>query len=352
MVRNQEQSEELFRRLCVEVRRFTPGARFHTVRQIIDDFDASRRVVDAALDRMERKGIVERRSRSGIFVRAAGACRKIIHLYPDWPSEDCKGRAERFRSVFGKLDGCEFAGLPFNYRHELLPIMKGCDADAILVDWPARPIRPDEIAELAMFRCLVVVMGRDLRDASLNCVFSDSGYSALQAINCFVRHGHRKLALLQAEPAVGGNLYFQQSILLYAKLCGCEILNIDCHAVDGDYSPEQAYSVLSGYLDRNGCPFTGLAVNSGLAAKGALLALAEHGIRVPGEVSLIGMGSGEAARLFNPPVTVVQGLHEEQKIAAAVDRHLRDPDSGLIAIATRSMLELRKSVRNINREEP
>lgn len=349
MVRNQQQSENLYRKLCVEVRRFTPGARFHTVREIIDNFDTSRRVVDAVLDRMERKGIVERRSRSGIFVRTTGICRKIVHLYPDWPSEDCQERAERFRLAFDKMDEYEFSGLPFNYQHELIPIIKGCDADAILVDWPARPIRPDEIAELAMLRTLVVVMGRDLRDASINCVFSNTGYNALVAVNCFIRHGHRKLAFLQAEPAVGGNLSLQQNVLLYAKACGCEILNIDCHATDGDYAPEQAYSMMNGFLDRNGCPFTGLIVNSGYAAKGALLALAEHEIRVPEDVSLIGIGSGTAARLFNPPVTVLQGMCEEQKIAAAVDRRLRNPDSGLIAIAIHSVIELRKSVKNVNK---
>ena len=50
-------------------------------------------------------------------------------------------------------------------------------------------------------------------------------------------------------------------------------------------------------------------------------------------------------------MTVVQGLQEENRIAAGVDRHFRDPQSGLIAIPSRAVLELRKSVRNINREE-
>jgi len=350
-MRIQDQSEKLYDTLCAEARRFAPGARFHSVRHIIDNFDAGRRTVDAVLDRMERRGIVERRARSGIFVRPDGASHRVVHFYPDWPSEDCKSRSERFRAAFARVDGFEFAGLPFNYQHELLPILRGCDAEAILVDWPARPIRPDEIAELAMFSKLLVVMGRDLRDASLNCTFSDSGYGALLVVNCFIRNGHRKLAMLQAEPAVGGNANFQQSMLLYAKLCGCEIVNIDCHSTDGDYTPEQAYSVLSGYLDRNGCPFTGLAVNSGLAAKGALLALAEHGIAVPDTVSVIGVGSGEAARLFNPPVTVIEGQHEEDKIAAAVDRYFRTPDPERIAIPVRSVLQLRKSVKSINRKE-
>lgn len=350
MVRNQQQSENLYRKLCVEVRRFTPGARFHTVREIIDNFDTSRRVVDAVLDRMERRGIVERRSRSGIFVRTTGVCRKIVHLYPNWPSEECKSKTERFRQAFEKLEGYEFSGLPFNYQHELIPIIKGCDADAILVDWPARPIRPDEIAELAMLRTLVVVMGRDLRDASINCVFSDTGYNALVAVNCFIRHGHRKLAFLQAEPAVGGNLSLQQNVLLYAKACGCEILNIDCHATDGDYAPEQAYSMMNGFLDRNGCPFTGLIVNSGYAAKGALLALAEHEIRVPEDVSLIGIGGKAATRLFNPPVSVLYACNEEQKVAVAVDCHFRKPNFGLIAIAVHSVIEPRKSIQKILKE--
>ncbi len=342
-----EQTDTLYNRLCTEVRRFTPGARFHTVREIIDNFDTNRRIVDAALERMEKKGIVERRSRSGIFVRQSGFLRKIVHFYPDWPSEACQLRTARFRTVFEEAGTYEYAGLPFNYQHELLPILKECDADMILVDWPARPIRPDEIAEIARCRTPLVVMGRDLRDASIHCSYSDSGYGALIAVNHLQKNGHRKLAMLQAEPAVGGNAAFQENVLLYGRVCGCEVTNIDCRATDGDYSPEQAYANLNCYLDGNGCDFTALIVNSGFAAKGALLALAEHGIRVPEDVSLIGVGSPEATKLLNPPLTIVEGAHESTRLKAEVDRYFRNPDSGLIAVAIRANLIQRKSVRNI-----
>jgi len=344
-----KQSEELYNQLYDEVRRFAPGTRFHTVRHIIQQFNTNRRIVDAALDRMEHKGIIDRKARSGIFVRANGKRRKVVHLYPDWPSENCKARMERFRREFVALEEYEFAGLPFDYQQDLLPIVKRCDADVILVDWSARAVRPDEIAELAKLQDRVIVLGLDLRDASLNCVFGDVGYSVLQAIFCFVRHGHRKLAFLQAEPAIGGNLRFQQTIIRYAKLCGCEMISYHCHSFEGNYSPEKAYFALNDILDRTGCRFTGLAVNSGLAAGGALRALAEHQIRVPEDVSVIGIGNPEATRDFQPPLTVIYTADEARQVAMAVEHLFQSPGSGPLAIALRSTLELRESLCDINR---
>ena len=65
-MRIQNQSEKLYA-LCAEAWRFAPGARFHTVRHIIDNFNAGRRTVDAVLDRMERRRTVVIGAR-GLFI--------------------------------------------------------------------------------------------------------------------------------------------------------------------------------------------------------------------------------------------------------------------------------------------
>lgn len=61
----QERSEQLYIKLSRELKRFSPGKRFHTIRHIERKFGVSYRVADVTLDRLEKEGLLERRDRSG-----------------------------------------------------------------------------------------------------------------------------------------------------------------------------------------------------------------------------------------------------------------------------------------------
>lgn len=79
--------------------------------------------------------------------------------------------------------------------------------------------------------------------------------------------------------------------------------------VDGDFTPEGGYRAVAGLLDR--CsreraprPDAILAANDQMAV-GALKALKERGIRVPGDMAVVGIGGIPTGEYVDPPLTTV-----------------------------------------------
>ena len=83
-----EEVRAFYRRLCSELESFPDGARFFSVRGLMEHYSVSRRVVDETLIRLRKEGRIQTESRNGIFVRKEGACRlkRILEVRVDWPS--------------------------------------------------------------------------------------------------------------------------------------------------------------------------------------------------------------------------------------------------------------------------
>ncbi len=75
MLRRTQIAEQLRERLFsgIHLRVLAPGQRLPSVRELASEFDADPRVVMAAYRQLEAEGLVEVRSRAGIFVRAGDA---------------------------------------------------------------------------------------------------------------------------------------------------------------------------------------------------------------------------------------------------------------------------------------
>ena len=57
-------------------------------------------------------------------------------------------------------------------------------------------------------------------------------------------------------------------------------------------------------------PFSGLIVSNDYLALGALRALSEHGLRVPGDVSMVGFDDSPESAYYMPPLTTVKQDYE------------------------------------------
>ncbi len=351
----EERAKTLWNQLCADLNRFKPGERFFSVRRVMERYGATRQAVDAALAEMERTGLVELRPRSGIYVLQNHARRRIVYLYPDWPDESQRIEVSILQRLFEESSEFKLISQPFDYQREVLSLISEYDADLILVGWPARPIRPDELCALALAPHPVMVIGRDLRDASLHCTFVDVIYNALQTVRYLYQCGHRKFGLLLAEPPVGGNIQYMQCVSQVAETMGCTVYPVPCASQDGNYAPEIAHQAMTAYLQEHHRPeFSAMIVVSGTAVKGALLACSENAIRVPEDLSVLASGSGEVCRFFTPPITVLAEDYAEngRKLLAEVARFFRDPSSGPITVAHRAVLTIRKSVRNLTPDQP
>lgn len=346
----QDRAEEFYTKLCGELKRFSQGERFYPVREMIREFEVSYRVVSAVLARLEREGMLERRDRSGLYVRSARPRRSVAYFYIDWPGKHSQLLADNFGRELRELGDYEFSALPFNYQSNFIAQLENCPADFIITDWPSRTFTDAERIWLAGFRTPLVVCDRDLRDMAMHCFYSNTAYGVLLALNCFLRNGHRRIGVLLAQPPVGSFRMAYRNFIDFARLNGCETVPVECNCVSGNYAPEQARVALQRHLERFGINFTGLFVISGSSVKGVLPVLHEYGIRVPEDVSIIAHGDPEEAAFFTPPLTTIGGRETEaaRDKALAVHRYLHDPSTGPIAVEYKAALIERKSVRNLN----
>ena len=93
-----------------------------------------------------------------------------------------------------------------------------------------------------------------------------------------------------------------------------------------DWLPELAADAIGKRLKAGGLDFTAILAAGDSLAVGALMALADHGVEVPGQVSVIGMDGLPQAAFQNPPLSAIQMPMRE--IGAAALDLLRDHVTG------------------------
>lgn len=327
----QERCRELEIRLTEELNRFRAGDKFCTVRELLARFGTSRRVVDGTLERMAAAGLLERRTNCGYFVRSRIRKRHVVFFHVDWVSREQQLLARFFKEEFALLgERYEFGAVAYHYQADPVRLLQECPADFMLICLPPRPIAPSEIAEIAACRGQVLVVQRNLVEAGLHCSFRRYEYAAALAVAVLRRNGHRKLALLMAEPPIGGNRTMADCFPAVARAEGCRVTVIPCDASSGNYSPDRAHDALARHLEKHGCDFTALFVISEYAARGALSALAEAGLRMPEEISMIAYGSQESSGSTRPLLSRIgTSLRQEaHELAQEIDRRWEQREWG------------------------
>lgn len=312
----QERARTLYTQLLHELNRFPTGGKFYGVRELVSRFQVSRRVVDLTLRQLAGDGLLEHRELCGFYVRSFRKRRHVVFYYNDWVNEELREIARDLKDEFDKLDcDYEFGSVPYDYRSDLVPQLESSPADVLIVCPPSRPITPQEIVFAAKSSKPVIFLGRNLVDASLHCTFRKYEFGMSLLVDYLKEKGHRKLAILSAEAPVGGNRIEAEAFVEYAAARKCGVVRIPCTAEVGNYTPAIAHDALFRHLELHGADFTALFVISEYAAQGALLALSEHGLRVPEEVSVVGSGSALCAGYMHPPLTTV-GVNQQESMAA------------------------------------
>ena len=324
----QQRAEQLYEQLDRELLNFTPGSRFYSARQLVLRYGVSSRVVNAALKQLEKRGAIETRAQSGIFVLQSGARRRITLFQPDWPSESQKRIANSLRSELAVFGLCyDFTIVLYDYQQDI-----------------------PSLRRVAALETPTVMLWYDLACASIHSVSAGGEYGGMLAAACLLKKGHRKLAVLPSEPhnqdvrkRVGG-------FVDTARLFGAEATVIDCDIHPGDFSMTRAHDALAAHLQKSGCDFTALFVVSDESTQGAFAALTEAGLSIPGDVSVIGYGNALNSTYFTPPLTTIDGHNEEcaRRLVAAIHELLSGTRKDfLIDIRVKPILIERSSVRDL-----
>lgn len=156
----------------------------------------------------------------------------------------------------------------------------------------------------------VVVVDRQLSALEVDTVLTDNLQGGLLATRYLIASGHRRIGCITGPshltPSAQRVIGYRQAL----QEAGLEVDEV--LMVRGDFHPRSGYEAARRLLEQHPLPTALFACND-MMAIGALRALAEAGLRVPEDCSIVGYDDIELASYAAPPLTTVR----QDKVAIA-----------------------------------
>jgi DNA-binding LacI/PurR family transcriptional regulator len=197
---------------------------------------------------------------------------------------------------------------------------------------------------------VVAVAGHRRIDGITNVVI-DHRFAAELALAHLYSLGHRRIAFIRGQPFSSDSEERWQSIVTAAHQIGVPIKPELVVQLDRDISsPELGYPVMQQLLSR-GQQFTAVVSFNDMSAIGAIRALQDSGLQVPGDVSVIGFDDIQAAAFNSPRLTTIrQPMANMGRIAAqCILNRLHGSERFREQITVEPELVVRESTRAIER---
>lgn len=324
---SRSKSELLEEQLKHDIELMSEGARIHSVRRLMHDYQVSQGVVTKALDSLERSGWIIRRPGKGIFRYGLGGNRKlnIAMVFPDFNGSVFTELEMwlRKQSLANEMVIQRFVfpicspGL-FHY----LPVR---EFDIILVVNPP-VLRANDIDQIIHCPVQVLFIGETFPGIALNYVDTNPLKNGLMAADYLYRHGCRRPAVLYSEPHTHNCDGRLDGFQLGCAMRDIPVRVLDTRTRPGSDSGAVAYDFLEEYFQANEIDFDSvyLICDKGYSPLSRLLGM--KGIRIPEDVSVIG-SDGNDSQLFHPiPLTTVGVPYQDyiETVYRAVDQLVED----------------------------
>jgi DNA-binding LacI/PurR family transcriptional regulator len=196
----------------------------------------------------------------------------------------------------------------------------------------AGAVVPAEVVRAATRSAAVVLVSSGLRVSGVDTVGTDDVRGAGLAVEHLVGLGHRRIALIDGGAGAGA-AERRRGYKLAMRQLG---LDAEVRVAPGDFTEEGGYRGARRLLERGPRP-SAMCCGNDLAAVGALNALEETGLQVPGDVSLVGYDNTTLAALRHVSLTTVHQPRREmgQQAMTLLLRRIQRPT----ARARRLLLE-------------
>jgi LacI family transcriptional regulator len=161
-----------------------------------------------------------------------------------------------------------------------------------------------------------------------------------------VAQGHRRIAHITGHPAHGAS---EWRLAGYRDALEAAGLSFDpTLVVDGEFSYDSGHAATQRLLALPQPPTAIFAANDDMAA-GAICAIAEHGLSVPGDISVCGFDDTPIARQVYPTLTTIRQPMREMGRLAALEllTEIRNPGTGA-TIGVPHALQVRRSTGPVN----
>lgn len=160
----------------------------------------------------------------------------------------------------------------------------------------------------------VVLIDRMVKDIQADCVLVDNVNGAYQAVEHLITKGYNRIGLINGRLEVTTG---EERFRGYLRVFEDYNLPIDKEIIRmGDFSMKSGYENMKALMSIENPPDAVFIANCYMTV-GAMLAVNEMNIKVPGEVAIAGFDDTELTRLSNPPITaVMQPVQEIGETAA------------------------------------
>lgn len=182
-------------------------------------------------------------------------------------------------------------------ERKFLDLARRYHLDGLLIN-PAH-ISPHELQRLG---CPVVVIGsRDAYEA-FDCVGSDTSSAMRQAVEHLVELGHRRIALV---PGPKDNAATDKRLAAFHEHTIAFGLQSNARTIlYAEFTQDGGRRAAQQFMQRSPRP-TAVICGNDLIALGMLSPLRAAGLRVPEEVSIVGIDNIDATSVANPPLTTI-----------------------------------------------
>lgn len=202
-------------------------------------------------------------------------------------------RESGYDLTFATIDAFNFGAL-----QRAIHKLSGGMVDGIVVIAPLIGLEVEEISSL--YRDLPMIMTDVQMGAKVPSVILNQQEGSRLATQHLIDLGHRCVAGISGPLSWNDAALRHEGWLETVRRAG---LVPGPHAA-GDWTAQSGYAAATALLD-TATPFTGLVVGNDQMALGALRALAEHGLAVPKDVSVVGFDNIPESAFFSPPLTTI-----------------------------------------------
>lgn len=305
------------------------GEQLPAERELAQRFGVSYMTARRAVAELVELELVERRARSGTFVRSGSRARlaqTTVHLVaPHFDSADIRAflrlgaravEAQGWRSHVIRLS-------PGQVR----AAVRALEAGDLMVLLPEGPELDSPLGDaLARARGRVVVLGNRFDHRGVPSILADDRRAIVLAVERLKRAGHSRIALLSNHP---GHSVDREQIAAWRTACtadadgtpdaedlAMERRLIVVNTPEYECVAEFTYGAVYRYLTQ-GADATALVTTSDEMAQAALAACRDAGYAVPEQFSLINSGDSATMAYAHPPVTCID-IHLERHIEQAL----------------------------------
>ena len=282
--------------------------RFLSVAKLKETYHASQATVVAALEHLEAKGLIFRRSRSGIFVSPTSRTKQILIV--SYASRANSNELNQFSYGLGESPYASKAGW----------VTINCSVEDFEANLMNLQIIYKKLSAVIFFRCPDIMLRhhKALQERNVFHLFYGSSSAARllngcfrycynekqlvgRALNALYEKGHRRIGCYSCSGRT-----FEERAKCYRAWMKEKGLPFTERMVLTLPEGADGYAFMMEQLEtcRSECSSFFCCSNYGLGS-GLLQALRDHGISVPEQMAVLGIGDIETARLLRPELAAV-----------------------------------------------